>query len=361
MAQGTIQFIDSDQNLGASYSLCVALGDLDGDGDLDAFVANVEGPNKVWFNVTDLYPPNIVVLSPENKTYSVDSVPLNFSVDETTSWMGYSLDGQMNVTVGDNITLVGLSDEVHMITVYANDTSGNMGHSETVYFTIDTVPPNIELLSPENKTYGVTTVPLTFVVSEATTWMGYSLDGQANVTTAVNITLSSLPDGWHHVAVYANDTAGNMGASSTVYFTVDTTPPNITEVSQTPLENNVLPEDEIEVNATVTDDISGVKQVTLNYTNGNGTWIIVDMTNIEGNIWNGAIPNFPYSTNVTYVIEAEDNANNTITTEEMGYEYQHQVIPEFPSFLILPLFVFSALILGALSRKLYRKPTAKTT
>ena len=274
IAQGTFEFVDSGQSLGSAPSCGVALGDLDDDGDLDAFVAN-DGPNKVWLNV-DLSPPNIVVLSPENKTYSVDSVPLNFTVDETTSWMGYSL------------------------------------------------------------------------------------DGQANVTTAVNITLLSLLDGWHHVVVYANDTAGNMGASGTVYFTVDTTSPNISAVSQSPLENNVLPEDEVEVNATVTDDLSGVKQVTLNYTNGNGTWIIVDMTNLEGNIWNATIPAFPYCTNVTYAIIAEDNANNAITTGEMGYEYQYHVIPEFPSFIILPLFMLFTLIAVALAKKI-RCRVAKTT
>jgi hypothetical protein len=42
-------FIDSGQSLGSSDSLGTALGDFDGDGDLDAFIAN-NGTNKVWLN-----------------------------------------------------------------------------------------------------------------------------------------------------------------------------------------------------------------------------------------------------------------------------------------------------------------------
>jgi len=210
----------------------------------------------------------------------------------------------------------------------------------------DTTAPTITVISPENNAnYAISSIPLNYTVSENVSWTGYSLDGQANNTIVGNTTLGGLLDGSHSVVVYANDTVSNMGASSTVYFTIDTTPPNITDVSQNPTENNVLPTDEVKVNATVTDDISGVKQVILNYTNGNGTWITASMTNLEGNIWNATIPSFPYSTNVTYVIMAEDNANNTITTEEVfGYEYQYHVIPEFPSLIILPLFMIATFL-----------------
>lgn len=52
-AGGDITFIDSGQRLGAAQSWDVALGDLDGDDDLDAFVANAAlggAKNTVWLN-----------------------------------------------------------------------------------------------------------------------------------------------------------------------------------------------------------------------------------------------------------------------------------------------------------------------
>jgi uncharacterized repeat protein (TIGR01451 family) len=47
---GTGHFTDSGQTLGTGSSRHIELGDVDGDGDLDAFVANYDTPNQVWIN-----------------------------------------------------------------------------------------------------------------------------------------------------------------------------------------------------------------------------------------------------------------------------------------------------------------------
>ena len=46
------------------------------------------------------------------------------------------MDGQDNVTVTGNVTLAGLSDGWHNVTVYAEDSLGNMGASETIIFNV---------------------------------------------------------------------------------------------------------------------------------------------------------------------------------------------------------------------------------
>jgi hypothetical protein len=47
---GASGFFDSGQKLGMVYSLAAVLGDLDGDGDLDAYVGNYRDADRVWLN-----------------------------------------------------------------------------------------------------------------------------------------------------------------------------------------------------------------------------------------------------------------------------------------------------------------------
>ena len=86
---------------------------------------------------------------------------------------------------------------------------------------LDTTPPTVSVFSPENITYAVNNVTLTLTVSEPPSWIGYSLDGQANVTIAEPTTLRELSNGKHSLTVYANDAAGNSG-SETIYFSIET-------------------------------------------------------------------------------------------------------------------------------------------
>ena len=80
--------------------------------------------------------PEVTVASPENKTYYTTEVVLNFIVNEPVSSMQYTLDCENAVEISDNTTLTGLSYRTHNLTVYATDAAGNMGVSETIFFTV---------------------------------------------------------------------------------------------------------------------------------------------------------------------------------------------------------------------------------
>jgi nitrous oxidase accessory protein NosD len=91
--------------------------------------------------------PSIKVLSPENKTYDANSIPLNFTVNEAALQIAYSLDGEENVTISGNTAVTGLANGDHNITVYAKDEAGNVG-SETTYFSVDVPFPTTMVIAP---------------------------------------------------------------------------------------------------------------------------------------------------------------------------------------------------------------------
>lgn len=217
----------------------------------------------------------IYIMSPSNRTYSSCLLPLNVSVTSLAGRnidisMTYSLDGTYNgtipiviqsrnnsfvATITGSVTLPILPYGSHSVTVYEEYVIHNVGmngvyyqkyvglDNNTVYFTIgdtspstdDTTPPIISNLSLENKTYNSAEMPLplSFNIDKTVSWIAYCLDEQANITIAgwydpdrygrqFNTTLTGLSDGSHSLVVYANDTAGNSGASETVTFTIYT-------------------------------------------------------------------------------------------------------------------------------------------
>jgi hypothetical protein len=82
------------------------------------------------------------VTSPENRTYTTNSIQLTFASNKTASNVAYILDNKNATTIDQTqpFTITGLADGQHSIRMYAEYSSGNTVYSETVYFTVQTFP-----------------------------------------------------------------------------------------------------------------------------------------------------------------------------------------------------------------------------
>lgn len=159
------------------------------------------------------------------------SLPIPDSVREDTFWSSSQV---ISVPEACSVDVSRLSNGVHKLWVFANgicnvDDDGifawNVSLGPVNFSVFNRPPPGIFVFSPQNTTYNVANVtlysmPLNFTVDKAASWIGYSLDCQANVTAAGNITLTGLNGGHHTIIVYANDTFGDMAASQPIDFTI---------------------------------------------------------------------------------------------------------------------------------------------
>lgn len=185
-----------------------------------------------------------IIVSPSNQTY--ESAPLSLKV--TVYWNFASVDAiryriddlewtslsrkssetepfsPMHGAVVGTADLPELAEGPHKLAVEVECTlnfpTRYLTEKATAHFAIDKIPLKISSLSIENATYNQQSLPLTFTVNEPTSWIGYSVDKEANITLTGNSTLSTKA-GLHSLMFYANDTAGNMGKSDPVLFTVE--------------------------------------------------------------------------------------------------------------------------------------------
>ena len=237
---------------------------------------NLGKANPNYFNGTtappaDAKPPTITIFSFKNNTiFTINNVILNFTVfvgksttpygtylplvycetswlqEKTASWLkdktiAYITSDYTNyqTSIGFSRNLTNIPDGSHSITIYATERGFYLGGSAIavgkvsyvydfaisnfwiINFTVDTTTPKVSILSLENKTYDTSDIPLNFIVNESVSQITYSLDGQNNVTGAGNITLTGLSNGERNITVYATDIAGHIGASETIYFSVE--------------------------------------------------------------------------------------------------------------------------------------------
>ena len=152
--------------------------------------------------------------------YSLDDGPFEvvFLGESKTPVVPDDLKGK---TVTPSVWL-SLSDGIHEIVAKA--VAGNSTVCTIATFSINTISPYLSVASPENKTYETTDIPLNFTLIESdfpVSKIEYSLDGLDNVTITGNTTLTGLTYGEHNLTVFAEDEAGNSGASEILFFTIE--------------------------------------------------------------------------------------------------------------------------------------------
>jgi hypothetical protein len=203
------------------------------------------------------------LVSPQNKTYTVDYVSL-IIVDQASSYRlqectyFYILDGVGDLRVDDarvdiapakvtpelvdpgqpwepyyryalefNVSLSSLANGSHSLIVgvaeddpYYWENPYISSLKPNVYFTVDALPepPAVCILSPYDGTYEGS-VPLSFTVSGPFLSLAYSLNYTGLVGLEGNSTLRNLREGSYSLRVFATDMNGRQGVSETVTFT----------------------------------------------------------------------------------------------------------------------------------------------
>jgi hypothetical protein len=141
-------------------------------------------------------------------------------------WEADSLTHNITISVASLLNVYG--EKLDILYEDGLQPGNNYGYKALVYWdSYSPPPPELSIFSPENKTYAESNVALTFTANKQVTWIGYSLDNQAQVTITGNITLTNLPTGLHNITVYAKDELETTGTSETIHFEIN--PPDPVE------------------------------------------------------------------------------------------------------------------------------------
>jgi parallel beta-helix repeat protein len=187
-------------------------------------------------------------------------------------------------------------------------------------------------------------------------WSEYT-DVDNNSGSYQNIT--GTPDGIWDNPYIINENNTDRYPFANLY---DDMPPTIGIPSRTP-SGDILPNQEVTVMVNVTDNLTGVKNVTLYYTIDDGLhWNSTEMfKNPSTELYEANIPGQEYGTTVRFKIEAFDYAGNNQTRDGVQTYCIYQVVPEFQLPTILLAFMIATLLIVRLFRKKRTLPTRNKT
>ncbi|NOZ82694.1 MAG: S8 family serine peptidase, partial [Euryarchaeota archaeon] len=219
----------------------------------------------------------IYVESPQNRSYPVQDVHFNITANKPLVSANVSIDAGANYTlINDSAahwynTSISLVEGAHNATFYVLDTAGNLNFT-TVFFTIDTTPPDVSFIPPTPLNGSVITArSITVNVTHAElhpdtlvlNWNGTSYRRSYSGSYTA-ISMSNLPDGRHTFYVWVNDTAGNTNTTEVREVLVDTLPPEVSNI--TPASGSAV-RGVVTISAIVRDAGVGVASVIANISN----------------------------------------------------------------------------------------------
>ncbi|RKY41342.1 MAG: hypothetical protein DRP85_06620, partial [Candidatus Makaraimicrobium thalassicum] len=233
---------------------------------------NISQSDYSYFTV-DLTSPSLVITTPQNITYSTLTINLNYSTsDEHAITCYYFNDTNPYIEIPgcQNKTLVFATDGTHVVGVKVVDVAGNVNATQ-VTFSIDTTPPILMIVSPQNTTYNTNSIWFNISTNENTSACWYSLNAGNNISMNKHndtyfYKLSSLIDGSYIATFYCNDTLGNENSTS-ITFSIDTTGPIISYTPPTPADNAALDQNWTCINITTNED-AGIALLEWDYDNG---------------------------------------------------------------------------------------------
>jgi|TARA_Y100000296_G_scaffold45780_1_gene52457 hypothetical protein len=170
--------------------------------------------DTIFFTINTI--PSITVKSPLNQTYSTSSIDFNFTNSTYVDLWTINYNGTNITKSSSNVTL-NVEDGFHQLLVYANNSySGLHGFNNSIYFTVDSTNPSLNVTSPfDIIDYHKTgdNLSLRWNVSDANIDVCRFQFGNTNqtVTCADNKTnISNVNDiSITELTFYSNDTFGN--------------------------------------------------------------------------------------------------------------------------------------------------------
>ena len=205
--------------------------------------------------VKETVKPVITISSPSNGAYIASNQPnIVFTVTDETNGSGVKIDSlsvkidgsaitsgitKTAITNGYSVTVTPstLSDGSHTVTINCADNDGNRATEKSTTFTVDTVPPVLNVTSPDD---GLITNKSTVVVAGTTndstsspvtlTVNGNKVSVGSNGSFSTTVTLS---EGENTITIEAVDKAGKVSAVTRT-VTLDSSTPVIESITITP-------------------------------------------------------------------------------------------------------------------------------